>query len=151
MSDTRIYFDPPVTLGVTVAASKGATTKVYLEKVASLVPVEIVGAYKAAMLLVPLIKPSDIQLWVSWVLFILGIIGTLFYVGWRIGPGFKMQRHLIVYAVAFIVWAYAMTGEQLLSSPYYQPALAAIILIVSSAILGKVKLPKQPKQPKRKG
>src|SRR5262249_32490418 len=58
--------------------------KHYLQKVASLVPVEIVGAYEAATLLVNGVKPEAARIWFYWGLFGLGLLGTLLYFGWRI-------------------------------------------------------------------
>ena len=145
--DTRIYFDPPVTNGQTFAARRGDATKRFLAKVAKLIPVEIVGAYKAATLLVPGIQPVKLQIWFYWGLFVLGVAGTVWYVGWRIGTGFAMQRHLLIYAAAFVVWAYAVTGEKLLSKPYYQDAVAGIVLIVASVVFAKIKLPAKEVKP----
>jgi FtsH-binding integral membrane protein len=138
--DSRIYFDPPTTAAVTTAARRGEQSKQFLGKVAKLVPVEIVGAYKAATLLVPLIKPDTIHIWFYWGLFALGLVGTFWYVGWRM-TGFAKQRHLLVYCAAYVVWAYAVSGKQLLPEPYYQDALAGIVLIIASVIFGNIKLP----------
>jgi hypothetical protein len=140
-NSSRIYFDPPVTDAQAMAGEKGATTKQALQKIAQLVPVEIVGGYEAAVLFVGAVKPASLQIWIYWLLFWLGLLGTLWYVGWQIGKRFKKQRHLIVYAAAYVVWVYAISGERLLRAPYYQDAIAAIVLIVASAVFAKIPLP----------
>jgi hypothetical protein len=137
----RIYFDPPVTEARQSPAHDDGTLG-YLEKIAQLVPIEIVGGYKASTLLVPAIQPLRLQPLMYWGLFVLGLLGTLWYVGWQMGTGVKKQRHLWVYGAAFVVWAYATTGDKLLPAPYYQDAVAGIVLIVASLIFGKIKLPK---------
>jgi len=141
--DERIYFDPPVTEAKTFAARRGQAAKEFLWKIAKLVPVEIVGSYKAATLLVPGVQPLGLQLGVYWGLFVLGFFGTLWYVGWQMGPGLAKQKHLLVYGAAFVVWAYAVTGDKLLPKPFYQDALAGIVLIVSSVIFSRINLPKK--------
>ncbi len=74
---SRIYFDTPATKARAVGGKKGDAAKHYLEKVAKLVPIEIVGAYEAAILLVSEIKPESIHMVVYWILFGLGLLGTL--------------------------------------------------------------------------
>src|SRR5438105_12638100 len=101
---SRIYFDTAATEARAVSGKKGETAKHYLAKVAKLVPVEIVGAYEAAILLVSGIKPESIHTVVYWILFGLGFLGTLWYVGWQIGEEFAKQKHLIVYGAAYVVW-----------------------------------------------
>jgi hypothetical protein len=142
----RIYFDPPATefdppaTETRLLPARDDRTLGYLEKIAQLVPIE--GGYKASTLLVPAIQPARMQPFLYWGLFVLGLLGTLWYVGWQIGPGIKKQRHLWVYGAAFVVWAYATTGDKLLPAPYYQDAVAGIVLVVASLIFGKIKLPK---------
>ncbi|MGD9850372.1 MAG: hypothetical protein AB7T38_03790 [Nitrospirales bacterium] len=140
-ADSRIYFDTPVTDAKTYRGRRGEQAKEFLEKVAKLVPVEIVGSYKAATLFVEGIQPATLHIWVYWGLFVFGFLGTLWYVGWRMGSGLEKWRHLLVYGGAFVVWAYAVSGEHLLPAPYYQDALAGIVLIVASVVFGMVKLP----------
>jgi hypothetical protein len=140
---SRIYFDAPKTAGVTVSARKGEAAKQYLDKVARLVPIEIIGGYKAATLLVAGVQPATLHLYFYWGLFLLGLVGTLWYMGWQFASGIAKQKHLMVYAAAFVVWAYATTGDKLLSPPYYQDAVAGILLIVASLFFGKIDLPKR--------
>jgi hypothetical protein len=55
--DSRIYFDPPVDQPRAFGGQRGGAAKRYLQKVAKLVPVEIVGAYEAAMDLIKFNEP----------------------------------------------------------------------------------------------
>jgi len=148
--DSRIYFDPPATEPRAFAGQKGGAAKAYLQKVAKLVPIEIVGAYESAILLASKVDPEKARIYVYWILFGLAFLGTLWYVGWRIGENYFKQRHLFVYGAAFIVWAYAVSGQRLLPSPYYQDTLAGIVLIIASVIFGRIKLPAKEKPPKKR-
>jgi hypothetical protein len=139
--DTRIYFDPPVTEPRAFAASKGEKTKDGLSKLAKLVPGEILGAYGAALGTLPLFS-STAQPWVALACFLLGIVGTGMYVGWRIGAGIKKQSHLLVYMAAFAVWAYSLTGKTALPWIYY-PGVAALLPIVAGVAFYRIPLPKK--------
>lgn len=138
--DTRIYFDPSVTEPRAFTVTKGEKTKETLGKIAKLIPGEILGGYGAALNALPLFKPAE-QPWIALACFVLGIVGTGWYVGWRIGSGIKKQRHLIVYMAAFAVWAYALTGK-IATSWVYHPGVAALLPIIAGAVFYKVKLPK---------
>ena len=140
-ADTRIYFDSPVTRAESFAATRGASAKEALAKIAQLIPGEILGAYGAALGTLPLFTAAQ-QPWIGLVCYVLGIAGTIWYVGWRIGKGFKKQRHLIVYAAAFAIWAYSLTGKTTL--PWiYHPGAAALLPIFGSVVAYKIKLPKK--------
>jgi hypothetical protein len=141
----RIWFDRPVTEAV-LHAGKGQETKEYLQKVASLVPAEIVAAYNLVISLVTGIQPKEWQAGFYWLCFCAGVLGTAAYTNWQIGKGWEKVRHLAVYVCAFVVWAYAISGSKLLPFPYYQDAIAGIILVVVSLALGKVPLPEEPEK-----
>jgi hypothetical protein len=137
--DNRIYFDPPVTEPIAFGVEKGKKPKDALAKIAQLIPGEILGAYGAALGTLPLFGAA--QLWVGLGCFVLGIIGTGWYVGWRMGVGLKKQKHVLVYIGAFAVWAYSLTGKTVL--PWiYHPGVAALLPIIAGVVAFKIKLPK---------
>ena len=140
-NNTRIFFDPPVTKATTFSAKKGEKTKDGLSKIAKLIPGEILGAYGAALGTLPLFSATQ-QPWVASICFLLGIIGTGWYVGWRIGSGIRKQKHIFVYMAAFTVWAYSLTGKT--SLPWiYHAGVGAILPIITSVIFYNIKLPKK--------
>ena len=139
-SDSRIYFDPPLKPAA-YSAKPGEKTKDGLAKIAQLVPGEILGAYGAALGTLPLFSASQ-QPWVGLACFILGIIGTAWYVGWRIGKGVKKQKHVLVYSGAFAVWAYSLTGKTVL--PWiFHAGVAALLPVIGGVIAYNIKLPKK--------
>jgi|ERR1700730_3777376 len=139
--DSRIYFDAPVTESTAFSAAKTAKAKDALGKIAQLIPGEILGAYGVALGTLPLFDAAQ-QPWVGLICFLLGIVGTAWYVGWRIGAGIKKQKHMLVYMVAFAVWAYALTGKTVL--PWiYHPGVAALLPVIAGVIAYKIKLPKK--------
>ena len=136
----RIYFDPPIKAAA-FAAKKGEKAKGALGKLAQLIPGEVLGAYGAALGTLHFFEPAQ-QPWIGLTCFILGIICTAWYVGWQIGPGFKKQRHLLVYMAAFAIWAYSLTGKTAL--PWiYNPGVGALLPIAAVVVVNKIKLPKR--------
>jgi hypothetical protein len=137
----RIYFDPPATEATTFAADGDSGVKEALTKVAQIIPAEILGAYGSALGTVPLWSTTA-QPYVAGCCFLLGFLGTGWYVGWAIGQGIRKQKHILVYMVAFAVWAYALTGATALA-PIYHPGVAALAPILASVALAKISLPKR--------
>lgn len=137
--DKRIYFDPPATEAKTFSATRGAQAKDLLAKIARLIPGEILGAYGFGVTTLPTFDAS-VREWVGIGWFIAGILGTAWYVGWRIGKHFRKQNHMLVYMWAFAVWAYALTGASVMPH-FYLPGLAMLLVAATSVGLAKVKLP----------
>jgi len=135
----RIYFDPPATDATSFSAATGEKAKDALGKIAQLIPGEILGGYGAALGTVPLFAHQN---WVALACFVLGVLGTGWYVGWQIGQGIRKQKHVFVYMASFAVWAYSLTGKTAL--PWiYHPGVAALAPIIASAIFAKIKLPEK--------
>ncbi|HEU5048583.1 MAG TPA: hypothetical protein VFT64_12155 [Rickettsiales bacterium] len=115
-----------------------------IDKIARLIPGEILGAYGAALNTIPLF-PEQWRNLVAAACYVLGIIGTGYWYGWCMGDEFKKQRHLMVYMSAFAIWAYSLTGKTVL--PWiFQPGFAALLPIIASVIFVKIPLPKEPKK-----
>lgn len=139
-----IYFDPPTTSSLSFASNRGDRTKDALGKIARLIPGAVLGAYGAGLGTLPLFSNKQ-QPWVGLILFLLGIIGTAWIVGWQIGSNIKKGRHLIIYMVAFAVWAYSLTGKTAL--PWiYHPGIAALLPIICGVIFYQIPLPKRERQ-----
>jgi hypothetical protein len=135
---SRIYFDPLATEAKTFSATNDKA-KDALGKIAQLIPGEILGGYGAALSTVPLF-PAQSQQWVALGCFILGVVGTAWYVGWQIGKRISAQKHVLVYCLSFAVWAYSLTGKTAL--PWiYQSGVAALAPIILGVLLANISLP----------
>jgi hypothetical protein len=135
-----IYFDSPEDL-MSFSGGRVVGPRENIAKIALLIPGPILGAYGAALNTLPLFTKEQ-QPWVGLSLFVLGIVGTAWLVGWQIETDTKKLRHEIVYAAAFVVWAYSLTGKTVL--PWiYSPGMAALLPIIASVIFTQIPLPKK--------
>jgi len=96
----------------------------YKERILKFIPAEVVTLY---LFLYGLAKASEdlIQFEViSWVLFAVGIIGTILYL-WRIGKVDWLQ--ILISTIAFVVWVFALGGP-FLQLPWYNSVYGALLL-----------------------
>lgn len=142
---SRLHYDTPVkeasakqnapsefsapTIGA--PARQGATNN-YLEKIAKLIPSEVIAGYLAMVGFVPLVG-AEIREYVLWGIFGLCQVLTPVYLRTQAIAGRPMRMHLIVSSVAFAVWAFVTTGDKLVPS-FYDAALASITLVAFSLV-----------------
>ncbi len=111
----------------------------YLEKIAKLIPSEIIAAYLAMIGFVPLIQIVGNRQVVYWVIFGLCQILTPLYLNRQAEKGQPKINHLILSSIAFAVWAYVTTGSSLVPN-FYDAALGSIMLIGFSLVSAMVPL-----------
>ena len=126
-------------------AGEGQDFNDYLNKVARLIPSEIIAGYLTMIGFVGSIKNVQAQNIVAWVVFAIGLILTPIYLN-NVADADKPKRnHLILSTIAFLVWAYVTTGKQLLetiSPNIFDQAVASIVLVAFSLISAAVPLNK---------
>lgn len=106
-----------------------------MEKIAKLVPSEVIAGYLALTGFVDSISWE----YTIYAMFGLCLILTPLYLNRQAVIGKPKFMHLIISTIAFIVWAIATTGTLLFSSSY-QPAVGSVLLIAFSLISGLVPL-----------
>ncbi|NNV57758.1 hypothetical protein [Limnovirga soli] len=134
----RLFYEKQLDLTQPKAfAGEGQNFNDYLNKVARLIPSEIIGGYLTMIGFVGSVKNIHAQNITAWVVFALGLILTPFYLN-NVAEADKPKRnHLILSTIAFLVWAYVTTGKQLLAtiSPnIFDQAIASIVLVAFSLI-----------------
>jgi hypothetical protein len=117
----------------------------YLNKVAKLIPSEIIAGYLTMFGFAGSITNPRTQPWIFWVVFAIGLILTPIYLN-NVAEAQKPKRnHLILSTLAFIVWAYVTTGEKLLPTipgGSFDQAISSIILVAFSLVSAVIPLNK---------
>ncbi|MCA1757776.1 MAG: hypothetical protein LC649_10000 [Bacteroidales bacterium] len=117
----------------------------YLDKVARLIPSEIIAGYLTMIGFVGSVKDIQAQSIIIWIVFAIGLILTPIYLNKVAEAGKPKRNHLLLSTVAFLVWAYVTTGKQLLetiSPNLFDQAVASIILVAFSLISAIIPLNK---------
>lgn len=142
---SRLYYEQPVGASAAQGASGRSATERsggagrFLEKVAKLVPSEIVAGYLVLIGFVPLVRAESWKPWIHAAVFLLCLVLTPIYLNRQAEPGKPKRTHLIVSTCAFVVWAYATSGA-LVVGPYYDPAVASIALVGFTLVSGAIRL-----------
>ena len=138
---SRLYYEDQEVTQFRVEQKKQSKTGSYLEKVASLVPAEIIAGYLA---MVGFLDKEEGSLTVEKQGLLIGIfvfclILTPVYLNYQAEKNKPKIIHLILSSIAFVVWAYITSGEKF-KAPVYDADIASIILIAYSLISGLVPL-----------
>ena len=110
------------------------------KKVAKLIPSELITAYTGLVTLTLNVKIATLRPWLFAASFLFCLVMTPIYLNHMAEANKPKRNHLIVSSFAFIVWAYFVSGQQVL--PWYDAALASILMLVFSVISAVVPLDK---------
>jgi hypothetical protein len=138
----RLYYDPPRVNKNAVPSKMGIND--YLNKVATLVPAEIIAGYLTMFGLVSSIRNIGTQIIFYWIVFAAGVILTPFYMNQVATVNKPKIIHIIISTLAFVVWAYVTTGKVLSETIAFSfdQAVASILLILFSLISSLIPLNK---------
>lgn len=115
------------------------TPKEYGEKVAKLIPGEIIAGYVCLVGLIPLIKFESVRPLAFAANFVLCLVLTPIYLNVQAERGRPKRNHLILSTVAFPVWAYAVSGGVVIPH-LYDSAIASILLVLFTLVSGVIPL-----------
>jgi hypothetical protein len=137
---SRLYYDQEAK-SADVRVSRTEGTKGYLEKVAKLVPSEVLAAYMTMIGLVSSIRkiPEIHHFWIYIGIVVICLPITIWYLLFQAEKGRPKTTHIIVSTFAFIIWAYAISGH-VVWPQMYDTGIASIILVLFSLISGKIPL-----------
>ena len=133
---SRLYYPPPQP-GALAAGKKKPKFDIQdtAKKVALLIPSELVTAYSGLISLSQNVKHESWRPWLFGFSFVLCLVLTPIYL-WNMrdkGKTKPIRIHLIVSTLAFVVWAYFTSGQQVVPD-YWDAALASILMVVFSVI-----------------
>ena len=144
---SRLYYPPEVRAvstdsGVRVAANGDQTGGTeWPQKIAKLIPTELVTAYGALCGAILVIEREAWRLPLYLTSFVLCMILTPVYLRKADANNLPKRNHLIVSTIAFPVWAYLVSGNAVLPE-HYDAGLATFIAIVFSLITGAIPMDK---------
>jgi hypothetical protein len=143
---SRLYYKPknPTTVpaGATTANMPAPTpsrSKEYLEKVAKIIPAEIIAGYLALIGFVNGIKNEDLHQDFYYGSFFLCLLLTPIYLYFQADKSKPKAIHIILSTISFIVWAYSISGEKVVPD-FFDSAIASMVLVVYSLITGTIPL-----------
>ena len=99
----------------------------YLTKLIKYIPSEIVALYITLLGIATTAKTEIAFELITWLIFLIGIIGTLLYL-WRIEKVTNWLQ-LSISTIAFVIWAFALGGP-FANLSWYHPVYGALILPV---------------------
>ena len=142
----RLYYEkqPTPLLESDVPVEEKKATD-YLEKVALLVPSEVIAGYLTMMGLTSAVSSMQARNITIWIVLLAGLILTPIYLNKVADKNKPKRNHIILSTIAFIVWAFATTGNQIFQSfnlGEFDPALASISLVLFTLVSGAVPLNK---------
>ena len=129
---SRLYYSPENFEGADdIKNVPNPSAKEYLEKVAKLIPAEIIATYLSIIGFVPLIKNASLHEGFYWGAFIFCAVLTPVYFYWQAEKDKPNLIHIILSSISFILWAYATIGDKIIPF-YFDSAIASIAIIVFS-------------------
>ncbi len=130
---SRLYYPPAGR--TTLAGGNGlyVDPNDALKKVAKLVPGELLTGYMGLISLSMNVENPAVLPWLFVISFILCLVLTPIYLQRMADAGKPKRNHLIVSTVAFVIWAYFVSGQQVLPD-WHDTAVATFILVVFSLV-----------------
>lgn len=141
----RLFYDRPP--GTGSFASDENQQKKRIEKIAKLIPTEIIAGYMPLIGLVSLVKFDILKPWLYIIIFISCWIVIPFYIRWQGKDNLDKntqeprpwKTHATISTIAFLFWAYSISGS-ILVPDFYDIALANIFLGLFTIITGWIPL-----------
>jgi len=127
---SRLYY-PPARIGALAAGAKSGSTldiQEVAKKVALIIPAELVTGYTALIGFSMNVKWPHARPWCFLFSFLLCWVLTPYYLNKMADPGKPKRNHLIVSTIAFAVWAYFVSGQQVIPQ-YYDTGIASLALL----------------------
>ena len=136
---SRLYYEPKVTARLTGDDPQPDNLKNYLEKIAKLIPTEIVAAYLTLIGFIKIDTSTENHQYYYVAAALFCCVGTYFYLDALADKGKPKNIHIILSVIAFAIWAYSTTGDKLCPG-IYNPLIASFAPVVFSLLTVKIPL-----------
>jgi hypothetical protein len=145
---SRLYYEPAVRAAATRAVteakdekSTGGTASEWPQKIAKLIPAELITAYGALGGAILTVERTILRQPLYIAAFLLCMVLTPIYLRKADANDLPKRNHLIVSTFAFPVWAYLVSGKVVIPE-YYDAGLATVTAIVFSLITAAIPMNK---------
>jgi hypothetical protein len=130
---SRLYYPRQETGTFAGGRGRGFDAADAAKKIAKIIPAEIVTAYGALVSASTAIRFETLRLPIFVLCFVICFVLTPVYLNKMADKGKPKRNHLIVSSVAFPIWAYLVSGNQV-APGFYDAGLATVIAILFSLI-----------------
>ena len=113
----------------------------FTQKIVKMVPTELVTAYTAAVGVISDVANEETRMIAYAVTFLVCLILTPIYLNQQAEAGKPKVVHIVLSTLAFPVWAYLVSGNQIIPE-YYDGSLALLATILFSVVTGAIPLKK---------
>jgi hypothetical protein len=128
---SRLYYPKIVQANLAGGADGGVDVGEAAKKIGKLIPTELITAYAALVSASMAIHWPSFRQPAFWVCFAICWVLTPIYLNMVADPGKPKRNQIIVGTVAFPIWAYLVSGAQVIPA-YYDAGLATVITLVFS-------------------
>jgi hypothetical protein len=136
---SRLYYPKPRPAGLAAGQNAPIDIKDVAKKVALIIPTELVTGYTALINFSMNVRWLRLRPWFYLGSFLLCLALTPYYLNKMADPGKPKRNHLIVSTVAFAVWAYFVSGQQVVPN-FYDTGIASMLLVVFSLLTAFIPL-----------
>ena len=138
MSRSVITYDHRLHATADLAPKPGETPPLpedkYKDRLLKYIPAEVVTLYLTLTALLG--TASDLPWWLGWLIFVLGIVATWYYLRYPLEV--KDRTQLIISCVAFVVWVFALGGP-FKDLGWYKPVYGGLLLTTYTFFVASVK------------
>jgi hypothetical protein len=136
---SRLYYPKAANTATLVGGQPPNAAKDYLEKVAKLIPSEVLAVYLGLIGWVPAVRFAVSKTWLYAGVFLVCLVLTPLYLSAMADKNKPKRIHLIVSTIAFPIWAYSVSGGSVIPRAY-DPAVAGMLTLIFTAISGLIPL-----------
>lgn len=138
---SRLYY-PPARMGTLASGDdSGVDIGDAAKKIGKIIPTELVTAYAALVSASMSIRFEQLRLPLFGVCFLVCLFLTPYYLNKAADPGKPKRNHIIVSTFAFPIWAYLVSGNQVVPQ-WYDASVATVIAILFSLVTSLIPLNK---------
>jgi hypothetical protein len=138
---SRLYYPPTAAAKLARGGGGGFDPGDAAKKIGKIIPTELVTAYGALVSASMAIQIQAARLPIFWICFAICWVLTPVYMYVAADAGKPMRNHIIVSTLAFPIWAYLVSGHQVIPQ-WYDAGIATVLTLLFSLLSAVVPMNK---------